>query len=43
MKAYWGVEVQILEFLTSVLERGEWFASHLGRFTPGERATGILV
>jgi hypothetical protein len=27
-------------FLTSALAGGEWSASRLGRFTPGERATG---
>jgi hypothetical protein len=26
--------------LTSALDGGEWSASHPGRFTPGERATG---
>jgi hypothetical protein len=26
--------------LTLVLEGGEWSASHLGHFTPGERALG---
>jgi hypothetical protein len=26
-------------FLTSVLDGGEWSASRLGRFTPGERAS----
>jgi hypothetical protein len=28
-------------FLTSALDRGEWSASRLGRFNPGERAPGI--
>jgi hypothetical protein len=26
--------------MTSTLDGGEWSASRLGRFTPGERATG---
>jgi len=37
MKACWGAEVQLHAFLTSTLDRGEWSASHLGRFTPRER------
>jgi len=28
-----GAEVQLHSFLTSVLERGEWLTSHLGRFS----------
>jgi hypothetical protein len=40
MKAYGGVDIQIHIFLTSTLTRGEWSASRLGRFTPGERAHG---
>jgi hypothetical protein len=40
MKVYGGVEVQIHIFLTSTLAGGEWSASHPGRFTPGERASG---
>jgi hypothetical protein len=27
-------------FLTSTLDGGEWPATRLGRFTPGEEATG---
>jgi hypothetical protein len=37
MKAYGGMDVQIHIFLTSALVRGEWSASRLDRFTPGER------
>jgi hypothetical protein len=40
MKTYWEVEVQRHAFLTSTLEGGEWTASHPGRLTPGERASG---
>jgi hypothetical protein len=40
MKAYWGVEVYIHEFLTSALDGGEWSGSRPGRFTPRERAPG---
>jgi hypothetical protein len=40
MKAYWGVEVQLHAFLSSVLDGGEFSASHTGRFTPRERAPG---
>jgi hypothetical protein len=32
------VEVQLHAFLTSALDRGEWSASRLGRFTARERA-----
>jgi hypothetical protein len=37
MKTYWGVEVQLLAFLTSKLDEDEWSASRTGRFTPRER------
>jgi hypothetical protein len=37
MKAYGGVDVLIHILLTSALAEGEWSASRLGRFTPGER------
>jgi hypothetical protein len=40
MKAYWGVEVYLHVFLTSVPDGGEWSASRPGRFTPGEKAAG---
>jgi hypothetical protein len=36
VKTYWGVDVQ-LHVLTSALNRGEWSASHSGRFTPEEK------
>jgi hypothetical protein len=40
IKVYWGVEVRLYAFLNSVLDGGEWSASHLGRFIPRERAPG---
>jgi hypothetical protein len=40
MKEYGGVDVYIHIFLTSALAGGEWSASRLGRFTPGERSPG---
>jgi hypothetical protein len=40
MKAYRGIDVEFHICLNSVLAGGEWSASRLGRFTPGERATG---
>jgi hypothetical protein len=33
---YGGLKVEIHAFLTSELDRGEWLASRLGRFTPRE-------
>jgi hypothetical protein len=39
MKRYWGEEVQLHPFLTSVLD-GQSF-SYPGRFTPEERVSGI--
>jgi len=35
-----GVEVYLHAFLTAAIDGGEWSASHLGRFTPGETASG---
>jgi hypothetical protein len=40
MKTYAGIEVQLREFLTLVLDRVEWSASRPGRFIPGVRAPG---
>jgi hypothetical protein len=40
MKAYEEVYVLIHISLMSALVGGEWSASRLGRFTPGERAPG---
>jgi hypothetical protein len=40
MKTWWGVEVYLYIILTSALDGGEWSASRLGHFTPGERAPG---
>jgi hypothetical protein len=40
MKAYGGVDLKIHIFLTLALAGGEWSASHPGRFTPAERASG---
>jgi hypothetical protein len=40
MKAYGGVDVYILIFMTSILAGGEWSVSRPGRFTPWERAPG---
>jgi hypothetical protein len=39
MKVYEGVDVEIPVFLTSALVGGEWSASLLCRFTPGERVS----
>jgi hypothetical protein len=41
MKTYGGADVQI-HVLTSALVGGEWSASRLGHFPPGERAPGTL-
>jgi hypothetical protein len=41
MKMYGEVDVQTHVLLTSSLVGGEWSASRLGRFTPGEKATNI--
>jgi hypothetical protein len=40
VKAYWGVAVQTLAFLTSALDGGERSASLPGHFTPKEKAFG---
>jgi hypothetical protein len=40
MKAYWGVEINLHAFMTSVLDGGERSASRPGRFTPRERVPG---
>jgi len=34
VKIYWGVEVWVHAFLTSVLDGGEWSASNPSHFTP---------
>jgi hypothetical protein len=36
----WGSGGIAPAFLTSALDGGEWSASRLGRFTPGERTVG---
>jgi hypothetical protein len=41
MKTYGGVDIWIHVFLTSALVGGQWSASRLSRFTPGERASYI--
>jgi hypothetical protein len=41
MKRYWGVDVQIHVFLTSVLVAREWSASRPSRFALRETAPGI--
>jgi hypothetical protein len=41
MKEYWGSGGIVHEFLTSVVEGGEWSASRPDRFTPRKRAPGI--
>jgi hypothetical protein len=38
MKVYGGVDVYIHVFLTLAVVGGEWSASRLSPFTPGERA-----
>jgi hypothetical protein len=43
MKAYGGVDVWILIFLTSALAGGEWLASRPGSFTPGTHWIGGSV
>jgi hypothetical protein len=43
MKTYWGVEVQLHTFLTSVLDGGEWSNSRPGRFIPGRKNPRYLL
>jgi hypothetical protein len=40
IKVYGGVKLWLYSLLTSAIKRGEWSASHLGRFTPEESAPG---
>jgi hypothetical protein len=40
MKAYWGVEVSSILYLTSALDGGEWSDSRPGRFIYRGRAPG---
>jgi hypothetical protein len=40
MKTHRRVEVQLLSFLTSALDGGEWLDSSPGHFNPGERFHG---
>jgi hypothetical protein len=40
IKMYWGSGGVVPQFLTSVLDGGEWSASCPGHFTPRERAPG---
>jgi hypothetical protein len=42
MKAYGGVDIYIHIFLISALDGDEWSTSRPGRFTPGERAPGLV-
>jgi len=42
MKVYCGVEIWLFTFLTSATHGGEWSASRPGRFTPRERAPGMI-
>lgn len=41
MKTHVGVAVELHVFLISTLDRGEWFASCHGRYSPGESGPGI--
>jgi hypothetical protein len=43
MKAYGGVDIEILIFLTSALVGGKWSASRPGRFTPGKELPVPIV
>jgi hypothetical protein len=40
-KTNWGVHVQLHAFLSLALDRGEWSASHSGRFTPRRKIVTI--
>jgi hypothetical protein len=40
MKMYGGVDILIHVFFTLALAGGEWSASHLCHFTPGNRPPG---
>jgi hypothetical protein len=42
MKAYWGVEVLFHALLISVLDGGEWSASHPNHFMPREKVPHTL-
>jgi hypothetical protein len=42
IKMYWGVEIQLHAFVTSVLGGGEWSASHSGDFIPLGKGLGEL-
>jgi len=39
MKTYWGMEVQLYGFLTSVAYGGQWSASRYGCFTSEKRTS----
>jgi hypothetical protein len=43
MKAYGGVDLEVLVFLTSALVGSEWSASSLGRFTQGKEPTIPII
>lgn len=43
VKAYRGSRVQILSFLSSAEDGGEWQASQSGRLTLGERIVGTYL
>jgi len=40
VKAFWGEEVQLYAFLTSVRDGCEWSVLHPGRFASGDRTLG---
>jgi len=40
VKTYRGMEIELLSFLTSALDWGDWWASSHGRFTSGKRIPG---